>query len=175
MAHDHVSAGHPSEFAGHAPGDEDEDGGIDFQALIAPVRRRWRGVALAALAAGAIGYGVSFLVTPLYTSHTTLIPPQQQQSGAAAALSSLGVLGSLAGGAMKNPIEQYISLMQSDTVTDRLIDRFGLMKAYDFDYRDATRKKLLKRSAIVAGKKDGLITITVEDSDPKRAAGMASQ
>jgi uncharacterized protein involved in exopolysaccharide biosynthesis len=139
------------------------------------VRRRWRGVALATLAAAAVGFAISFLVTPLYTSHTTLIPPQQQQSGAAAALSSLGVLGSLAGGAMKNPIEQYISLLESDTVTDRLIDRFGLMKVYDYDYRDATRKKLLKRSTIAAGKKDGLITITVEDSDPKRAAEMASQ
>ena len=171
MAHDHDTPGLPSHFAD----DEDDDSGIDFQALLAPVRRRWRGVALATLAAGAIGYGISFLVTPLYTSHTTLIPPQQQQSGAAAALSSLGVLGSLAGGAMKNPIEQYISLMQSDVVTDHLIDRFGLMKVYDFEYRDSARKKLLKRSTIAAGKKDGLITVTVEDSDPKRAAEMASQ
>jgi len=171
MAHDHDAPGLPSDFAG----DEDDDSGIDFRALLAPVRLHWRGVALATLAAGAIGYGISFLVTPLYTSHTTLIPPQQQQSGAAAALSSLGVLGSLAGGAMKNPIEQYISLLQSDTVTDRLIDRFGLMKVYDFEYRDSARKKLLKRSTIAAGKKDGLITVTVEDSDPKRAAEMASQ
>ena len=168
MAHDQ---GLPSGY----PGDEDEDAGIDFKALVAPVRKGWRTAALATLAAGAIGYGISFVVTPLYTSHTTLIPPQQQQSGAAAALSSLGALGSLAGGAMKSPIEQYISLMQSDTVTDKLIDRFGLMKAYDLDYRDATRKKLLKRSAIAAGKKDGLITVAVEDSDPKRAAAMANQ
>ena len=171
-AQDHGLAAHPSDLTGY----DDEDSGIDFPALLAPVRRSWRGVAVATLAAGALGYGVSFLVTPLYTSHTTLIPPQQQQSGAAAALSSLGALGSLAGGAaMKSPIDQYISLMESDTVVDRLIDRFGLMKVYDLEYRDATRKKLLKRSAIAAGKKDGLISVTVEDSDPKRAAAMANQ
>jgi uncharacterized protein involved in exopolysaccharide biosynthesis len=175
MAHDeHVLPGHPSGFSGQA-GHDDEDAGVDFQALLAPVRRSWRAAALATLAAGALGYGISFVVTPLYTSHTTLIPPQQQQGGAAAALSSLGVLGSLAGGAMKNPIEQYISLMESDAVTDRLIDRFGLMKVYDYQYRDSTRKKLLKRSEITAGKKDGLITVKVEDSDPKRAAAIANQ
>jgi uncharacterized protein involved in exopolysaccharide biosynthesis len=176
MAHDHASPGQPAAVAVHDEHHDDDEGGIDFRALLAPMRRHWRGVALAVGAACAIGYGISFVVTPLYTSHTTLIPPQQQQGGgAAAALSSLSVLSNLAGGAMKNPVEQYISLLQSDTVTDRLIDRFGLMKVYDFKYRDSTRKKLLKRSAIAAGKKDGLITVTVEDSDPKRAAAMANQ
>ncbi|HEY8975025.1 MAG TPA: Wzz/FepE/Etk N-terminal domain-containing protein [Burkholderiaceae bacterium] len=176
MQHDdHVSPGQASGFPGSAAF-EDEDDGIDFGALLARARRHWRELAGTTVAACAIGYGISFVVTPLYTSHTTLIPPQQQQQGgAAAALSSLGVLSSLAGGAMKSPVEQYISLMESDAVTDRLIDRFGLMKVYDYKYRDSTRKKLLKRSEITAGKKDGLITVKVEDSDPKRAAAMANQ
>jgi uncharacterized protein involved in exopolysaccharide biosynthesis len=176
MVHDSDSIIQSSHsFRYFAAGDVAEDQSIDFAVLLAPVMNRWRAVVLALFAGGAIAYGISFLVTPLYASHTTMLPPQAQQSNAVSALASLGAIGGLAAGGMKSPVDQYISLMQSETVGDRLIDRFDLMKVYDQKYRDATRKQLLKRATIVAGKKDGMITIEVEDSDPKRAAAMATQ
>jgi capsule polysaccharide export protein KpsE/RkpR len=42
-------------------------------------------------------------------------------------------------------------------------------------YREQARKALAKASTIVAGKKDGLITVEVEDHDPERAAAIANQ
>ncbi len=153
-----------------------EDGpGLDLTELLAPVTRHWRGIAAMTLVGAIAGYGSSFLVTPLYKSHTTLIPPQSQQSSAAAALTSLGAIGGLAAGGLKSPIDQYVSLFQSEAVTDKLIERFGLMKAYKTEFRDAARKMLLSRTSITAGKKDGIITVEVEDDDPKRAAAIATQ
>jgi uncharacterized protein involved in exopolysaccharide biosynthesis len=64
--------------------------------------------------------------------------------------------------------------MQSTRVADRLIDRHGLMKVYDADYRFEARKELANNSRITAGKKDGLIVIEVDDEDPKRAATIAN-
>lgn len=126
--------------------------------------------------AALIGYGATYLIKPTFRATTTFLPPQQQQSGIASALASLGAVAGLAGGgAIKSPADEYVSLMQSVTVGDRLIDRFKLMQVYDVRYREQARKALAKASTIVAGKKDGLITVEVEDHDPERAAAIANQ
>lgn len=128
-----------------------------------------------ALLVGALTYGASFLLPPGYTARVALLPPQQNQSGAMAALASLGSFASLVGGSGgRNTGEQLVALMQSVTISDRIIDRFGLMQAYKLDYRIDTRKTLASRVRIALGKKDGLIAIEVDDRDPKRAADMAN-
>lgn len=125
---------------------------------------------------GALALGASFLITPIYTARTSFLPPQQQ-GGAAAALASLGSLSSLAGlagGSLKTPGDQYVALLQSTTVQDRLIDKFKLTELYDTDYKFETRKKLSKRVQVALGKKDGLISIEVDDENPQRAADIAN-
>lgn len=124
----------------------------------------------------AIGVGGAFLLPPVFTAKTVILPPQQQGSAAAAMIGSLGALGALAGGlgGIKSPAEQYIGLMSSTTVADQIIDRFKLMEVYDEEYRMDARKKLAKNLSVTAGKKDSLITIEVDDKDPKRAADMAN-
>lgn len=127
---------------------------------------------------GLICYAASYLIAPSFTSTTTFLPPQQQQSGAAAALANLGALANLAGGAgagLKSSADQFISLMQSVTVSDRMIDKFGLLQAYDVKFRQDARKELAKYSLFVLGKKDGIISVSVEDPNPVKAAAMANQ
>ena len=154
-----------------------EDNEIDWTLLLAPAAARWRLLLLAFVAAGVLGGAGSYLVTPTFISSTTFLPPQQQQSGASAALASLGALGSLAGGAasLRSPTDQYVSLMQSVTVTDQIIDQFKLLDVYEVKFRDAARRLLLRKTQMVVGKKDGLITVSVEDKDPRRAAAIANE
>lgn len=64
--------------------------------------------------------------------------------------------------------------MQSTTVADRLIDRFKLMEVYESEFRFEARKTLAQNVRISAGKKDGLITVEADDTDPKRAADLAN-
>jgi uncharacterized protein involved in exopolysaccharide biosynthesis len=147
---------------------------VDMIDLAYPLAARWRSLILVPIAATAIAYGGTWLIKPMYTATTTFLPPQQQSSMAASALSSLGALAGLGGAAVKSPAEQYVSLMQSVGVSDRMIDRYKLMSLYDVRYREEARKKLAKRSTFSIGKKDGLITVDVEDTDPNRAAQMAN-
>jgi uncharacterized protein involved in exopolysaccharide biosynthesis len=102
--------------------------------------------------------------------------PQQQQSGAMAALQSLGALAGVAGAAagLKSPADQFVSLIQSTSIADRLIDRFKLIDVYESEMRTDARKTLDKQTNVSAGKKDNLITITVDDHDPQRAADIAN-
>jgi uncharacterized protein involved in exopolysaccharide biosynthesis len=163
--------------ANHAPSNNglNEDDDIDLFRYLAPLRPRWRELLGVAVVAGGLGAAGSFLITPTFTSTTTFLPPQQQQSVAASTLSSLGALAGLGGAAVKSPADEYISLMQSVTVSDRMIDRFKLLQVYDKKYRFEARKQLAENAQMLVGKKDGMISVSVEDADPARASAMANQ
>ena len=153
---------------------DDEDDGISLSELAGAILGQWKIILAGSVLAGAAGLGAASLMKPVFTARTVVMPPQQQQSSAAAALGSLGALAGLAGGGIKSPVDQYIALMQSATVSDRLIDRFKLMEVYEEEFRSVARKTLLTKAIITAGKKDGLIVVEVDDHDPKRAADIAN-
>jgi uncharacterized protein involved in exopolysaccharide biosynthesis len=142
-----------------------------------PLARHAVKLIVASLVAGLIALGTTYLMQSIYTSRTVFLPPQQPQSAAAAAMAQLGALSGLLGGVtgIKSPAEQYVSLLQSTTVVDRLIDEFGLMKAYKAEFRDEARRRFARNARVSLGKKDGLITVEVDDTDPRRAAAMANR
>lgn len=164
----------------HASAQDDYDGdegpGIGFTELLEMLAARWRLIAGATIAAGMIGFGAASLLPKWYTATTVILPPQQQQSSAAAAISQLGALAGLAGGLanVKSPADQYVALMQSVTASDQIIDQFNLQSVYEAEFRQDARKQLRASVRIGVGKKDGLITIDVDDSDPARAAAIAN-
>ena len=156
---------------------DDEDEGIDLLDLALPLLQHWKLLVIAPLLAGAVALGITYLIRPSFTSRTVFLPPQQQQSAAASAIASLGALSGLAGAAagLKSPADQYVALLQSATVADRLIDEFKLMQVYDRKFRFEARKELADNTRVSLGKKDGLITVEVDDTDPQRAADMANR
>jgi capsule polysaccharide export protein KpsE/RkpR len=143
--------------------------------FLLPLAQNWGRLLVLPLLVGVVAVGGSFLIAPTFQASTTLLPPQQPQSLAAGALASIGALTGLPTGASRSPADQYVSLMLSNNSTDRLIDKFKLMQGYGFEERWRTRKELLDSTLIAVGKKDGLITVAVEDEDPKRAAALANQ
>jgi uncharacterized protein involved in exopolysaccharide biosynthesis len=155
----------------------DDDEGLSLLDLAIPLAEHWKLLVIGPLLAGLVALGITYLIKPTFTARTVFLPPQQQQSAAASALSSLGALSGLVGAAanIKSPDDQYVALMQSATVSDRIIDRFDLMKVYHDKYRFEARKDLAKNVHISVGKKDGLITVEVDDHSPQRAADMANR
>jgi tyrosine-protein kinase Etk/Wzc len=130
------------------------------------------GFAIAALA-------IAFILPTRYTAHTTIMPPQQSSSMASALtsqLANLGGLASLAGSSLglKSPNEMYVAMLHSQAVEDAMIQRFGLMREYHSSYIAKARKTFEKRFDVEGKDKDGLIHISVEDKDPRRAAEMAN-
>jgi len=127
------------------------------------------------LAAVVVAVVVCMLLPKMYTATSTILPPQQSQSALTA---MLGQLSSVAGLnesdlGLKNPADLFIAMLKSRTIEDRLIDRFDLRKVYWVKrYQDA-RKELESRSYIVA-EREGLISVSVADRDPQRAADLAN-
>ena len=153
--------------------DDDEISLLDLMQVVADNLRL---LILGPLLVGLTALGVCFAITPTFTATVRFLPPQQQQSAAASMLANLGALGGLAGAAsgLKNPSDQYLAFIKSRSVQDALIDRFGLVERYEAKLRDDARKTLQAMARASSGSKDGLITVEVDDEDPKFAAQLAN-
>lgn len=151
--------------------------GVDLFELLLALLARWKLLVFGPLLIAALAFGVALLLPSTYISRTVFLPPQQPQSSAASALAQLGSLSNLAGAAtgVRNSGDQYVALLQTQTIADRIIDAFELMKVYDAEYRSAARKELASNVGVSFGRKDGLITVEVEDRDARRAADIANR
>jgi tyrosine-protein kinase Etk/Wzc len=160
---------------------ESEVSVLGILALLASHKRL---ILFAVVGAALLSTVVAFLLPVRYEANIVMMSPQQNSSigsalgqlGSAGSLGSLAPLASLASGGLgiKNPADMYVSLLTSRTVEDALIQRFGLMAEYREKRLSDARKELEYRTTAVAGAKDGLIRISVEDRDPRRAAELAN-
>lgn len=151
---------------------EEEISLLDLLIVLAKYKKLILGLPLAAAVLVA---GITLLMPNIFTATTRILPPQQGQSTAAAMLGQLGALAGAAGSSLgiKNPNDLYVGMLKSRTVADNLIARFKLMERYETKKQDDTRKALTEVVNINAGK-DGIISITADDEDPKFAADLAN-
>jgi uncharacterized protein involved in exopolysaccharide biosynthesis len=156
-------------------GDMQDDDEISLLDLLQVIVDNLRLLVLGPLVCGLAALGYAFMIPPTYTAKTQFLPPQQQQSSAASMLASLGALGGLAGAAtgLKSPADQYIAFMKSVSVQDALIERFKLVEKYEAKLKTDARMALTGSVRIASGK-DGLISVEVDDKDPKFAADLAN-
>jgi capsule polysaccharide export protein KpsE/RkpR len=144
--------------------------------------------AMAGLLAGSI---LAFALPRRYESTTRLMPPDAQSTSGSGMLTALMAMNSssqsaptartnpdlslLAGDLLgaKSTGALFVGILRSQTVEDRLVDRFDLRKVYSARYQQDARKKLEQRTTISEDRKSGIISIAVQDSDPKRATALA--
>jgi capsule polysaccharide export protein KpsE/RkpR len=155
----------------------EEGYGVDLFDFLYPLARHLKLLIVGPLVAGAVALTLTYRSPPIFTARTVFVSPQPQQGAAAAALASLGALSSLASGMSggKNLADQYVSLLRSNTVVDRLIDEFRLMQVYESKLRMEARREFASNVHIAVGKTDGLITVEVSDQSPERAAQIANR
>jgi capsule polysaccharide export protein KpsE/RkpR len=122
---------------------------------------------------------IAFLIPVRYESTARLMPPDSNQPGglamAAAALSGgAGGLGGVASEMLgiKSTSDIFVGILSSRTVQDKMIQEFDLKKLYGARGMEDARKGLAGRTGISVDRKSQIITITVTDHDPKRAAAM---
>jgi len=170
-------SGTPEEESSQPPATRDGDE-ISLLEILVVLLRHKRLVFVFPFVSAVVAAIVALVLPNVYTATARVLPPQQGASPLAAAfLGDISGLGgsSLVGQALglKNPSDLYVSMLQSRTVADALIERFQLRKLYDMDTLVDTRKELAEVTNVSAGK-DGIITVEVDDYDPQRAADMAN-
>lgn len=132
---------------------------------------------------------VAFLIPSRYQSTVQLMPPDSQSGGVLALLAGLG--GSEAGGGLggqggglsglasdllgvKSTGALFMGVLQSRTVQDGIIGQLNLKHVYHVRLQMQAEKKLFDRTEMSEDRKSGIISLTVTDHDPKRAAAIAN-
>jgi uncharacterized protein involved in exopolysaccharide biosynthesis len=141
-------------------------------------RREWIGrVVLVGLVASLLA---AILIPAEYTSTSRLMPPDSQSTGGLAIMAALsgqggGSLGAMAGDllGMKTTGALFVAVLRSRTAEDRIVNQFDLKNVYRTRWQDIARKKLETNTMIMEDRKSGVITLSVTDHDPYRAANIA--
>lgn len=118
--------------------------------------------------AAALGALVIALLLPdTYTANAGVLPAGPDQSLTAELTNQLSFpRGS-------NLSDLFVAMLHSEMVANRLIDRFDLMKVYGARLRTDARMSLAKRTEINLDK-DGVVSISVDDRNPQRAADLTN-
>jgi uncharacterized protein involved in exopolysaccharide biosynthesis len=125
---------------------------------------------------------IAFTLPKRYKSSARIMPPSGSNIGTAMiaalagrALGGFSGIGNLAGSLLggNNTSALFVDLLRSGTISGHLIDDFDLQRIYHKRYRIDTAKYLAHHTAITDDKKTGVITITVDDTNPRRARDLA--
>ncbi len=144
-------------------------------------RARWL-VVCSSLAGLVLLAALSYTVRPTFRSTATLMPPDTAPVSGISMLISMktGVLtnalssqfGDVLG--MRSPGQLCMRQMSSTTVQEQLIRRFDLMNAYKTKKKEEAILALTGATKMEEDRKNGTISVTVTDTDPKRAADIAN-
>lgn len=153
--------------------DEDEINLLDYWRVL--VKRKGL-LALIVGMAMAASVAVSLYLPKIYASTTSLLPPQDNSSGGLGMIAQLpGGLSGLAGGLLggESTADLWVGILKSQTVLDAIVERLDLMRIYEAKTFEGARNTL-RGSAQIKKSKEGILSITVEDKDPNRAAQLAA-
>jgi uncharacterized protein involved in exopolysaccharide biosynthesis len=152
--------------------------------LIPTLRLLWNERAFLVRAAGIglmISAVVAFAIPKRYTTSTRLMPPDSQSSSSMLMLAGMAQkagtgLGSMAGDllGLKSSGALFVGMLQSQTIQDHLVEQFELKKVYRKRLLLDARTQLSEKTAVQEDRKSGIITITVTDRSPQRAAAIAN-
>jgi tyrosine-protein kinase Etk/Wzc len=120
---------------------------------------------------------ISLLLPKMYIATARILPPRENSPGLASLLTKTDdSLSGLAASLMSNQTTAalYVGIMKSRSVADALNQKFKLKELYDVKYIEDVYLRLEDRSTIEISKDNQLISISVRDRDPRRAADMAN-
>lgn len=149
---------------------------IDVRGMLRTVERQRVFVLATTLAAMLLTLGVSWILPKWYTATAVILPPEESDllsnmSMAQRALSKFPAFGILQD--YFTPADVFKAILASRTVQEELVREFDLQKVYRKKSLELTLKALTNNTRIRLNP-DGTLKVSVDDKDPRRAAGLAN-
>lgn len=121
---------------------------------------------------------IAFLIPARYESTAQLMPPDDKAPGIATIAALAGQAGGMGGIASdllaaKSNGEVFVGILRSRSLADMIIEQLNLEKVYHVRSRELAETTLKENTSIVQDRKSGMISISVTDKDPTRAAAIA--
>jgi tyrosine-protein kinase Etk/Wzc len=155
---------------------EDEINLLDYWRALRKHARMILGlVFISVFTAGFLSY---FVMTKIYESKVSILAPKESGGGGAGLAAALMASG--AGQFLGNILpptgsnrDAFVAILKSRTMAQDLVERFDLKEYYKAKYTEDAIKGLEGATDIKVSK-EGAISVTVEDKDPKLAADIAN-
>jgi capsule polysaccharide export protein KpsE/RkpR len=171
----------PTPTEGHVPGDGDrasggQPGSNMLACLFTLALDESRMLGRVAIKTAILATALLLLIPNQYEATTRLLPPDNNSTLALAGVAAKLGIGSAAAASAAGALKSgsiFLPMLQSRTVQDRIINRFDLRRVYRVRYYQDARLRLAGRTSISEDRQTGVITMTVNDRDARRAAGMA--
>ncbi len=133
---------------------------------------------LSAFVAGvtAVAVVISLLLPSWFAAESTILPPLESGDSFTSLTgmiesSALGRLGLMS---TSSPSDVYVEILRSRTLAEDLVQAFDLSSVYRRKGVERTVKQLRRHMSVETGP-SGVVTVRVEDRDPKRAAAMTDR
>lgn len=146
---------------------------VDLSAYLAVLLSRKRMIIAVVLVALVLSGAYSYFKPNMYTATTRILPPQESSPGISGMLLQANeALGGLMG--TKATSDLHVGILESRSVAEMLIKEFDLKNRYGQKSLDSVLNILSDRTRVEVSRKTQLISVSVTDEDPKRAADMAN-
>jgi tyrosine-protein kinase Etk/Wzc len=139
--------------------------------VVLTLARRWRIVALFFCVGAAAGVAYALLSPSWYSATLTVVPSQRSQESAAMSLAARLPVGL---DTVSTDVQRIQAVLQSTSVADEVIKKFDLPARYETAHVEKTRATLASHCVTRVDRRSGLVSLTCEDKDPKRAMNMAA-
>jgi len=152
--------------------DQNEISLLDYLDVL--LKRRKIVIAISAVAL-VLSVIVCLLLPKEYLAKASVVPPTQEMPLGIGGIASGGGAGELVGAflGVGSPADLWVGILSSNTVRDALINRFDLMTVYRKKTIEDARKALDRRTTTKRSR-EGVVSVSVEDRQPQRAADMAN-
>ena len=151
-----------------------EEEEINLLDLIWVIARNSRIIVLLTGTAAVLSIIISLLLPDIYSAKTEVLLSQQDQGSKLASIAQMGELDGFAGDILagNTTVDMYLEILKSEALKDVIIDRFELMDVYNEESRLDTYKTL--DNNVHTENEAGMLSISVEDKDPKRATDITN-
>lgn len=155
--------------------DECEAQSVNLLNLLEVIARRKKLILALCGASLVLSTGYSFTLPDIYSATARVLPPQKEMTGGfSAMLSQMGGFAGLAAGGLGGGSDLYVGVLKSRTVADAVVQRLDLPKLYKVETAASARGIVGEALKLQVGK-EGIISVTVEDKNPKQAALIANE
>jgi len=155
---------------------DDEINLLDYWRVLQ--KRGWMIMGLVFVSVFTAGFYSYFVMTKIFESKASILAPRESGGGGtglAAALAAAGggqfLGGLIPGGGSSRDV--FVAILKSRTMAQELVDRFRLKEYYSAKYTEAAINGL-QGATDISVSKEGVISVKVEDKDPKLAAEIAN-
>jgi capsule polysaccharide export protein KpsE/RkpR len=150
---------------------------IRLSDFVLPLWTRRRAIVICVAAAAVIAVAAALLWPKSYRATTTLLPPERRMDNPVFAPGAMEGLGaSLRGITLRHvatPTDVFVAILESRSVRETLVERFGLREDYRTKSLERAGKRLAKDTAVQTTQ-DGMITVAAVARSAEKAAAIAN-